>query len=449
MIDLPVHSYNQPSRVPARLVNVYAQQTVGKGPVELLGAPGVVPYATLGTGPGRGLFVMRGVLYAVSGTTLYKVDDTGSEIALGTLPGSTKLTFAGNGVEIVFSNKYIFSSGSVTAITDPDMPPVSWIGYVDGYVVYTESGSGRWGCSQLYDGANYDGLDFASAEAYPDDLVTGAVDHRQVLLFGQETTEIWWNSGAAGAGFPFERLAGGFIEYGAAARMGVCKQDNSVFWLANDRTVRRLTGQTPVRVSQHGVEEKLSSYSRIDDCDAFPFNWNGHLFVVFRFPTAGATWVYDCTTGEWHERSSYGLNYWNVCDSVQCYGRTFVQHAETGAIGYLSDSTYTEFGETLRREWTYPQVYSTNQPLVHSQIELVARTGTAPIATVPYVNLDISDDGGNTWLTLPPRELGRMGQYQHVVRWNRLGMARDRVYRMSVDNEAVPVCVTGATLRLG
>jgi hypothetical protein len=447
-IQLPVHSYNQPSRAPARLVNCYAQQTVGKAPVELVGAPGIESFATLGAGPGRGLFVMRGVLYAVSGTNLYTIDEVGSESLRGTLPGSTKLTFAGNGVEIVFSNKYIWSGGTVSAITDPDLPAVSTIDYVDGYVVYAESGSGRWGCSQLYDGADFNGLDFATAEAYPDDLVCVKVDHRQPVLFGQETTEIWYNSGAAGAGFPFERLAGGFIEYGCLARLGVAKQDNSLFWLANDRTIRRLSGQTPQRVSQHGVEEKLSSYSRVDDAQAFPINWNGHLLVVFRFPAAGATWVFDVTTNEWHERATYGSTTWDVVDTAQCYGKTFVQSASTGAVGYLSDTCYTEFGDILRREWTYPQVYNVNSPVTHSQIDLVARTGTAPIGTVPHVNLEISDDGGNTWALLPPRELGRVGQYNHVVRWNRLGQARDRVYRMSVDDAAVPVYVTDTVLRV-
>ncbi|HMU15845.1 MAG TPA: hypothetical protein PKC95_00240 [Thauera aminoaromatica] len=444
-LQLPIHSYAQPSRAPARLVNCFAQQTVGKQPVELLGAPGIVSWCTLG-GAGRGLYVMRGTLYAVAGSTLYKIDEHGGATSLGAVSGSGKLMFAGNGVEIVLSNKSIFANGTVSAITDPDLPAISAIGYLDGYVVYSESGTGKWGCSELYSGATYDALDFASAEAYPDDLVTLAVDHRQVLLFGQETTEIWWNSGA-GAGFPFERLAGGFIEYGCLSVHGVAKQDNSVFWLANDRTIRRLTGQTPVRVSQHGVEEKLASYARVDDCEAFPFSWNGHLFVVFRFPEAGATWVLDVTTGEWHERATYGASAWDVRDAVYCYGRVFAQQASTGAVGYLSDTCYTEFDGTLRREWTYPAVYATNVPLVHSQLDLICRTGDAPTALVPHVNLEISDDGGNTWLLLPPRELGRTGQYGHVIRWNRLGQARDRVYRMSIDDAAVPVRVTDTTLR--
>jgi hypothetical protein len=136
-------------------------------------------------------------------------------------------------------------------------------------------------------------------------------------------------------------------------------------------------------------------------------------------------------------------------DAAECYGRVFVQNSVTGAVGYLSDTTYTEFGGPLRREWTYAQVYDVNQRRVHSQLELVARTGDAPIGVVPYVLLEISDDGGNTWTAMPPRELGRTGEYGNVIRWNRLGQARDRVYRMSIENATVPVRVTDTTLVVG
>ena len=450
-IKLPVASYNQPSRVPQRLVNVYPQATPGKGPVELLGAPGTVAWSAPGSGPGRGLFVMRGTLYCVSGEALYKVDENGSEIYLGALPGSGKLQFAGNGVELVFSNKYILSNGTVSLITDPDLPAISSIDYIDGYVVATETGTGKFYWSELYDGANYDGLSFASAEGYPDDLICLKVDHRQVFLFGQETTEIWYDSGDLD--YRFQRLSGGFIELGAGSRLGVTKQDNSVLWFANDKTIRRLSESTPVRVSQHGMEEKIASYDRVDDCEAFSFAWNGHLFCAFTFPSAtpegGATWVLDITAGnEWHERSTYGQNDWDVVDAVNCYGKVLMQRRSTGEIGYLSDSCYTEFGETLRKEWTYPQVYQTNYALTHSQLDIVCRTGNSPIGEVAHVNLEISDDGGNTWMTLPPRELGRTGEYGHVVRWNRLGQARDRVYRASVDDANVPLCVTDSVLRV-
>jgi hypothetical protein len=382
----------------------------------------------------------------VAGSNLYRIAADGTPTVLGSLPGAGKLFFAGNGIDIVFSNRYVLTEGNVEAITDPDLPAVQAIDYIDGYIVWAESGTGRWGSSRLYDAQDYDALDYAVAESAPDDLVTLMVDHGQVLLFGQETTEQWYNAGTGG--FAFSRVPGAVIEYGCLARHGVAKQDNSVFWLAHDRTIRVLRGQTALRVSTHAVEEKLSSFSRVDDCEAFAHTWNGHLMVTFRFPEAGATWVLDVTTGEWHERESFGAAYWKVVDTAECYGKVFVQASDTGAVGYLSDTYYTEFGTTLRRSWTYPQVYATNKRLFHSQLELVARTGDAPSGEEPQVLLDISDDGGNTWRAMPSRKLGRTGQHAKVIRWAALGSARDRVYRMSLDDSRVPLNVLDTTLEV-
>jgi hypothetical protein len=420
---LPVASYNLPSRNSGRLLNCWAQASTGKTPVEVVGFPGVASVRSLGA-PGRGLVVSGDRVYALAGNTLYDVVTGAAE---GTVPGGGTLMFAPVVGGFVTDNGYLFT-GSVTAITDVDKVPWSAVGFVDGYVVAVESGTGRFVGSALNDATSWDGLSFATAEGSPDDLVTLVVDHRQVILFGHESTEVWWNSGASG--FPFERTASGFIEMGCLARLGVTKADNSVFWLASDRTVRRLSGQTPVRVSQIGVEEALSSYSMLADCEAFSFTWNGNIHVVFRFPTEGKTWVFNVTTSEWWESDI------PIVAAAQLQGRTYVQHSN-GTVGYLTESVQTQFGANPRREVTFQNLYSGQARVFYSQVDFVFRTGTAPAGVIPHVSLDVSHDGGNTWHSLPVRELGRTGEYAHAVRWNRLGSGRDTVFRLFC-GDAVP-----------
>ena len=446
-MKLATASYNLPSRNPSRLVNCYAQQSVGKTPVEVLGVPGITTFSTPRYGSdsvqGRALFQMKGQLYAVVGQSFYTVSSTGTAARAGAIPGNARLLLAGNGIQIVTDTGYIYDGSTVSYITDMDRPDWEAVDFIDGYIVYVESDSGRFGCSALYDGSDYDALDFATAEGSPDNLVTLIVDHRQVILFGTDTTEIWFNSGQSG--FPFERLSGGFLELGALARLGMAKADNSVFWLASDRTIRRLSGQTPVRVSQHGVEESLSRYTTVADCEAFSYTWDGHIFGVFRFPTEGRCWAFDVTTNEWHERQTYGSEGWNITQAVACNGEVYVLDAITGTIGVLDDTVYTDFGNTLRREVTFPAVYSTERRLFHSQFDAVFRTGDAPISVTPYVTLEISNDGGNTWRALVDRPLGEIGEYRKVLRWTRLGTARDRVYRLACAS-AVPFHLIDAQL---
>lgn len=377
--------------------------------------------------------IFDGYLYAVAGTSLYRVSD-GEDV--GDIPGGQTLTFASGVSQLVTDNGYIFD-GTVTAITDTDKPTFQSVDFVDGYLIYIERDSGRFGGSALNDSSDYDALDFATAEGSPDNLVALKIDHREVLLFGTDSTEIWWNSGTAG--FPFERQAGGFVELGCLARLGVVKADNSVFWLASDRTIRRLSGRTPVKVSQYGVEEAFSGYATLADCEAISYTWNGHIFVQFRFPTENATWVYDVTTNEWHETDS------TLVAAVHHDGKVWVQDLD-GTVGYLSDSVYTRFGENVRREITFPHVYSGQNRQFFSQIDVVMRTGDAPDGVTPYLTLEISDEGGNTFHTLPLREMGVAGNYAKLIRWHRLGSSRDRVFRLS-NADPVPFHFVDAQLQ--
>jgi hypothetical protein len=444
---LPIASYER--RTPnaaTRLVNVYPEQNPpdAKSPVLLSRAPGVAAYATVGAGPGRGLHVMGGSLYAVSGTSLYRV---GNATALGTVPGTSRVQMADNGTTLVMvttPDAYYYSGGSVAQVSDADFTArgASSVSFVDGYFTFTEPGTGRFFSSDLYSTA-FDALKFATAEGSPDNLVAHIVDHRQIILFGAESTETWWNSGADN--FPFERMADGFMEIGCLG--GVVKLDNSVYWVANDNTIRRLNGSTPVRVSTHGVEEKIRTYTSTPY--AFAYALEGHLCAVFQWDEG--TWVFDATSGSWHERETYrdsDSNPWRVCDTATLNGTVYVQDALTGAVGILSPDTFAEWGETIRAEWTYPSVFDANRRLFHSRLELLCESGVG-VATgqgeVPAIVLSWSDDGGRTWTIAPARDIGRIGEFRHRVQWHRLGSSRDRCYRMLV-TDPVALNIYGTTV---
>jgi hypothetical protein len=431
-MKLPVASYSQPGRNAQRLLNCYAQASTGKVPVEVVGTPGAVAARALEV-PGRGLVVQQGILYAVAGNTLYEVD-SGAEV--GVIGGSDVLTFAPGVSQLVTDNGYILQAGAVSLISDADFPNMVAVDFVDGYVLGVD-GSGKFYGSALNDSDDWDGLDFATAEGAPDRLVTLKVDHREVILFGTDTTEIWWNSGVSG--FPFERTSGGFIELGCCARLGVAKADNSVFWLASDRTVRRLSGRTPVKVSQIGVEEAIAGYSTVADCEAISYTFNGQIIVQFHFPTEGKTWCLNVTTGEWFEQD------YRFVSAVQHDGKTWVQ-AEDGTVGYLSPNVYTVFGENVIREVTTGHVFAGNQRVFVSQLDVTLKTGDIDPDLVPMLQLDVSYDGGNVFHALPARELGRMGGYRQVCRWTRLGVARDIVVRVRV-SDAVPFILLGVEVQ--
>lgn len=61
-------------------------------------------------------------------------------------------------------------------------------------------------------------------------------------------------------------------------------------------------------------------------------------------------------------------------------------------------------------------------------------TGTAPLGINPLLTLQISDDGGNSYRTMPTISLGLTGKYLTRAQWWRLGMARDRVYQFNLSD---------------
>jgi hypothetical protein len=149
-----------------------------------------------------------------------------------------------------------------------------------------------------------DPLDFASAEGYPDNVISLIVDHREIFLFGTTSVEVWYDAGTPD--FPLARIQGAFMEVGCEAAYSVAKLDNSVFWVGSDaRGVGLSTGltATPLReISTNAVEYAIQSYGNITDAIGYTYQQDGHPFYVLIFPSAQATWVYDVSTQLWHER---------------------------------------------------------------------------------------------------------------------------------------------------
>jgi hypothetical protein len=433
-----------------RLVNCYAEAAPpeGKAPAALMRAPGIVTGATCGNGPGRGIVRFNGELYAVSGTSLYHVSNTYVATLIGTINGSDVVSFAANQLQLVICDKsgvaYTYDGTTLAQITDADWNNGVQCCDLDNYVLFRTGNSGQFFSSDLANASSYDALFFATAEGAADKLVGIITDHRQIVLAGEYSMELWFNAG--GADFPFQRDVNGFLELGCAAGYTLAKADNSIYWLASDMTVRRLEGLTPVRVSQHGVEQAIATYD-VSGAYAFGYSQGGHIFYVLTFPDQ-ATWVYDATTREWHERASYALSRWRPCSAAYCYGLNFVQDYQTGKVGYLDTDTYTDWDDTQRLEATFPSVYNDGGRIFHQSFEVMAETGVGLVSGAgsdPQITLEMSDDGGRTWRTAATKSLGLLGKYRSRVRWEKLGMARDRVYRISI-SDAVKVVLSDAEL---
>lgn len=455
-MDLPFHSYRLRSRKAAqtRLLNCYAIQSPpeGRSPLMIQGMAGIKSFSTITPSPQRAAIQFGGTLYSVAGNTFYSVDGNGVETSISTsLTATGSVDIAKNTSQIAIliePDLWVYQSGALTQVTDADFTSrgAKKMAVLDNYGGFIEPESGRFFICDLNDFTVYDALDFATAEAQPDNLVSIESNQRQFVLFGEETGELWDNVG--GSGFPFLRVTNGFFESGCVGKDATCAADNTVFWLDQHRIARRLEGITPRRISSDGCEQRWQDYASVDDCQVSSYVFDGHTFVRYRFPTAGADWTYDINTNEWHERQSYGYDHWRAAWVVKCYGKTLVGDTQSGNIGEIHSTTYTEWGDILYREATTSVTYAENKWAFFDRLELDMDVGNgleSGQGSNPVVMLDVSNDGGVNFRALPNRSIGTTGQTRKQVHWDGMGRSRERVHRIRV-TDPVPFVVNAARL---
>ncbi|MCP5011385.1 MAG: hypothetical protein GY942_15500, partial [Aestuariibacter sp.] len=303
-IPLPFASYK--TRAPrggvTQLVNCAAEQGQAKGDILLNGVPGQTLTNTLPHGIQRGAIKFQNAPHVVAGNKLYKLNENDTYTELATVPGLDHVPMAQNGAQLVIvvrPTAYVWDGSTLAQITDPDFRDAIDCTFNGNFILFVEADSGRFFGSELGEATDYDSLDFATAESFPDDLVGIGSDHGDVFLAGTETCELWGNVG--GSGFPYSKRYNGSIEQGCGAGKSIINADQSLFWIDETRIARRLNGVTPVRISQHGVEVAWQKYTTIADAEGFSYTLDGHIYCVWTFPTANKTWEYDVTAQQWHE----------------------------------------------------------------------------------------------------------------------------------------------------
>lgn len=97
----------------------------------------------------------------------------------------------------------------------------------------------------------------------------------------------------------------------------------------------------------------------------------------------------------------------------------------------FNNSFYTE-GPRVRSS---PYVSSGLKRVFFKSAQLDAEAGivnSSTISTHQMVDLDYSDDLGNTWSTPVSTSAGEVGEYTKRIIWRRLGNARSRVFRVTI-----------------
>lgn len=313
------------------------------------------------------------------------------------------------------------------------------------------SGSGfAYGADQV--ATAFDPLDIGTKSSSADPITNVVTIHGVLWLIGQLSSEVWAPSGAAD--FYYQRIPGAVINHGCAAVYSMTQMDVSLFWLSEDAQgngiIVRAQDTTITRISTNAIEEAIQGYSRISDAIGFCQQVDGHSFLVMTFPTADVTWSYDLSTGQWHRRASIDgngiLHRWRANCFAFAYGMNLVGDYQNGRLYQLSGSLFTDDGTPVPRIVSFPHITNGGNRVMYRQFQAKMQVGYqvgGETSEAPVAYLSWSDDGGVTYGNAAGQSIGATGQYIVSPQWQRLGMARDRVFKLTWSANA-DVALTGA-----
>lgn len=408
---------------------------------------------TLGSGPIRGMITHIDHLYVVSGDTLYKVDSNYAATNIGTLNTSTGLvSMSSNGVfgnQVIIvdgTNGYTYNSLSLVfaTITDPQFPAAPLkVTYMDSFFIILNEGSGQFNISYSNDGTNWDALDFANAERKPDDTVSIETLGRDVYFIGENTCEVWTNTGGR---FPFEPYTNGVLEVGCVSGNTTAKASNGIIFVSKSerggRHVVGVVGSNQKKISSIAVDYVLTTTS-FNNASAFVFEQDSHVFYQLNLPDINASYICDLTIAisdpemAWHvsttgTREHIAYTHTNF-NNVHIVGDRLL-----GNIYRLIPTVYSDAGdEYIIRECVTKHVDLNRKRIRYDRVELEFEAGSGLLTgqgSNPIVMLDWSDDGGHTWSNIRYLEFGGVGEYSRRCYTTQLGSSRDRVFRIRISD---------------
>jgi hypothetical protein len=387
---------------------------------------------------------------------------------------------------------------SVLPSTDGAFSGANTVDVIDNYIVYNNPTTQQWGSTDLLSPISPQ-TSYSLKDGAPDKLVALIVDHREVYLMGEISSEVWTDVGAVP--FPFQRIPGTSTQQGIAAPFSVSRLGTSFAYVSRNNRgqaqIMQMNGYIPQRISTHAVENTLSHHY-IGDAIAWTYQLEGHEVYVVTFPSLQLTWAYDIASQMWHkwlytaDDNTYQRHRGNCCATFQ--GLVIVGDYANGKLYELDKTNYTDDGQNVRRLRRAPHLVTDFQRQYFDELQIqfqpgVGTTGLSGPAQLtssntiylgntytiaPSAELDIeaektyilatqesisffttdnpqamlrwSNDGGSTWSNEYWVSVGKLGKYKNRAIWRRLGTARDRIFEVAV-TDPVKFVIVSANLK--
>ena len=416
-----------------------------------------------------------GVFIAVVGANIYTVSTAYVWTLLGTLTTNTGyVSIKDNTLVCVIvdgtANARVINLTGLTfgSVSATNFFAADRVDYIDTYLIFNRSRTNQFfftfsnaDYGMFTGGTAFDPLDIAAKTGGNDNIIGLAVMHREIWLIGGSpiagsggTSEVWFDAGAAD--FAFQAMPGAFVEHGCTAVGSIAKYDLALYWLGQDAAGNSIVfegAQYRVRrISTHAIENEISGYPNKADALGFTYLQEGHIFYVLTFPEANVTWVYDVSEQQWHKRcwadSDGNLNRWRANCFAAFNNQLIVGDFENGNLYALNLDYYLDNGAPIPRIRSFPHITEENDRVIHKSLIAAMEVGNEMDTSTGdqfQVSLRWSDNAGRSYGEAVEQSLGDTGEYLTSVQFNRLGLARDRVYEFSW-SAPMKTCIQGVYL---
>jgi hypothetical protein len=254
------------------------------------------------------------------------------------------------------TNLYIYNTvtGVFTKLT-LDFTP-GYVAFQDTYFIAPAKGTPSWRLSASNDGLTWpnDAQHVGELETKPDNTIAAVRmpgKGNLLLVFGENVTEAWFDTG--GQLFPYQKNTSFNIDYGCLNPATIAELDEVVVWLASNEKsgpiIMVSKGGPPEKISNDGIDFKLSELINPEDSYGFLFRQDGHLIYQITFHSDNLTYAFDFNTQAFFTITDPNSNY-HIAKRVVFFNNDyyFISFNDGNLYTFSSDIT-TGAGEKFPR----------------------------------------------------------------------------------------------------
>lgn len=399
----------------------------------LLYRPGISGLNTIADTLARGAFVWNGSLYMVFALQLIKITDTTTgafSVIVGNIAGSDVIE-----TDVGFNEAVIVvksTSGSIYTLDKTDTLVEIWDGaaqtgnanfascvdvtFINDRFVYIPADGSPTFFSDPGAAGTVNVLSFFDAQVLPDKNNASFNFRNTLYIMGTDSIELFKDIGTSPV--PFGRRSGGAIDNGFIG--GLLEYDNTFLFIGRKKNqspgIFAISQGTAPKISNEAIDLLLSTYTLEELGEAIPgrINWRGNDIATFALRRDS----FGFLNGNWFRLETLFNNEsfpWGAGFIAQFEGEYFTAFEER--IGKFTKIN-TDYGSPITRKIIGGIEQPDNNFFSVQEIQVGIVQGEN--AAVGSVNLRLSRTGVQFGDPLT-RNLGDLGEYGSLLRWNYYG----------------------------